>query len=160
MRRFQFPLERLLWHRRRQEDQAGLAVASAVREERRLATDLARVDELASREAAALRAVLAQPATGTDLLLRARFLARLEGQEALLTERREAAIGVLRERRNVLQERRVAREVVEKLRERALAQYRKAMEREERLALDEAASVRYPRRVRPAGGERATSQGE
>jgi len=159
MRRFHFPLERLLWHRRCQEDQAELAVAAALREESQLATDLAHITDLARREAATLRMVLIQHTSGADLALCTGFLARLATQERRLLERRKAAMGVLRERRAVLQERRRACEVLEKLRERALARYRKAVEREEQSALDEAGSVRHIRRVLSTEAERGASKG-
>lgn len=147
MRRFRFRLERLLWHRRCQEELAAQALAGALRQERELARDLAQVRDHAARQATEVRAVLHRMTTGAEMVLHTRFATGLAGRQALLAQRREVAIETIRKRGAALRERRRASEVVAGLRERALARYRKAAEREAQLALDEAAGIRHARRV-------------
>jgi flagellar export protein FliJ len=148
MRRFRFRLERLLWHRRCQEELAEQALGKALRQELELASDLARVGEQSAAEAAGLRTILDQSTTGIEMRLHAWYAAGLAAREAFLVERREAAVSAVADHRATLLERRRAHEVVVQLRERMLARYQRAAEREAQLALDETASVRHVRRIR------------
>jgi flagellar export protein FliJ len=147
MRRFRFRLERLLWHRQRQEDLAEQALAQALRGEHDLATELARLRDRSAAEGVSLRAMLHRPTLGLEMALHVRFAAALATRRAILTRRREEAVLLIGERRAALRERRRARETVGKLRERALARYRKAVEREAQAALDETAGLGHTRRA-------------
>jgi flagellar export protein FliJ len=146
MQRFRFPLERLLWHRHLLEELAQQALAVTLETERRLASDLDRLRALARSGIGELHAALLHPTAGADLLLRIRFLAALEHQRGVLTARRRDTLCTLSQQRAALIERRRDREVIEQLRQRALTRHRRACEREERLALDEAASLRHAAR--------------
>jgi len=146
MRRFRFPLERVLWHRHRLEDLAHQALGRAQREEQEVLGELAEVQARSADAAATLRATLARPTAGDEVLLHARFVAGLAGRQAGLVGRRIEVAAQVEERRLALQERWRSREAVASLRARALARHRKAEERELQLALDETAGVRHTRR--------------
>jgi len=143
MRRFRFPLDRLLWHRHLQEELAQQALAVMLEEKRQVAGELERLRALAFSGTGELHSALAQTTSGADLLLRIGFLARLERRRAILSTRQRETMRALGQRRTALIERRRAREVVEQLRHRALTEHRRASEREERLAFDEAAGLRH-----------------
>lgn len=143
MRRFRFRLERLLWHRQRQEDLAVQALAQALRREHDLATELAQTRDRSAAERVSLRAMLHRPTLGLEMALHARFAAALANRQAILTRHWEETVLLIEDRRAALRELRRARETVVKLRERALTQYRKAVEREAQAALDEAAGLRH-----------------
>jgi flagellar export protein FliJ len=139
MKRFRFPMERLLWQRRLQEEVAEQALAGAIQEERAVRTELIRLRERARQEAATLGSGLADRMQGTEFLLHVRFSAVLRGREAALQIHQAQAETRTREHREVLRERRRAREAVAQLREKAWERYRYAAAREEQLTLDEVA---------------------
>ena len=143
MRRFQFRLERLLWHRHLLEELAEQALATALQAEREVADDLAQARDQAAAEAVRLREVLTRSTLGPELILHARFTASLRARQDRLLQRQQEAMTVSDERRVALLERRRAREVVLKLRERALSRYRQEAAREDQRVLDETASVRH-----------------
>lgn len=145
MKRFRFPLERLLWHRRLQEDLAEQALAGASMEERAMTEGLAQVRGQEIRESTSLRAALANCLSGADVVLHAGFAAALQARAATLRARRTAAAARRRECSDALRERRRAREAVAQLRERAWGRYREAAAREAQLALDELAGERHER---------------
>jgi flagellar export protein FliJ len=147
MKRFQFRLERLLWHRKCLEELAQQALAGALHTERELAAGLARLRVLAGAEAAMLRTTLTRPTSGAEILLHARFAADLATRRALLSKRLGEAVVAIQQRRGALMECRRAREVLAQLREKALGRYRQGLERESQLALDEIAGIRYARRL-------------
>ena len=143
MRRFQFRLERLLWHRHLLEELAEQALATALQAEREVADDLARARDQAAAEAIRLREVLTRSTPGLEVILHARFAASLRARQDRLVQRQREAMTVSGERRVALLERRRAREVVLKLRERALSRYRQEAAREDQRVLDETACVRH-----------------
>ncbi len=149
MRRFQFRLERLLWHRRLQEELAEKGLAAALQAEREVSSALAGVREQAAAQAVRLREMLHQPTAGPEVGLHARFAAALEARRDHLARRQQEAMALSGERRSHLLEQRRAREVVLKLRERALARYRQEAGREDQRVLDETGSVRHSRRDTP-----------
>jgi flagellar export protein FliJ len=151
MRRFRFPLARLLWQRERQEDVAEQALAAAQRADRDLAREIGRLRGLATVEAEALRARLEQPTPGTEFGVHASFARGLAVRATEAMARRTEAARTVLARRQELLERRRAREVVSQLRERALARYRVEVAREEQRGLDETAVGRYARRAGESG---------
>lgn len=152
MKRFRFPLERVLRQRALREAIAEQALATAVREADVAARDLARVRDRMTRGAAALRAALAEPLCGSDVALHARYAAANRVQELLLRERRAATLSRVQETRTSLRECRRAREAVAQLENAARAHYVQAMAREMQAALDEVAAVRHAtRRSRTEG---------
>jgi flagellar export protein FliJ len=151
MKQFRFRLERLLWHRRRQEEVAEQSLAGAFQRERRIGADLVQVREQAVQEAAAMGSRLEDPMTGGEFLLHARFAAALKEREAALRRQRtEAAMGT-QERREELRERRRAREVVSQLREDAWTRYRDTEAHEAQVVMDEVAGTRHNRRRTESG---------
>jgi flagellar export protein FliJ len=143
MRRFSFPLERVLWHRRCQEERGQHALALAIHAERELEGAEGRLRGQAAEAAKGLQAMLAQSTTGTEVWIHLGFAAGLARQQRLLADRRRQATAEVAERRVALRELRRAREVVEQLRASALARHRQEGEREAQRLLDEAAGARY-----------------
>jgi flagellar export protein FliJ len=143
MRRFQFPLERLLWHRQTLEERAEQALAEALRREQGLAEELSRVRGLQEAEAADVRRALATPMPGRDMHLHLQFAGALAARWRLLAAHLQTAQALSAERRAALLDRRRNREVVAQLRTRALRRYRQAAEREAQKTLDEIAGIRY-----------------
>jgi flagellar export protein FliJ len=152
MKTFRFPLERLLWQRRLQEEAAEQSLAGACHQERTIGADLMHVRDQAAREADAMGNRLADHMNGSEFLLHARFAAALKGREAALRRKRTEAARHTRERQEALRERRRAREVVSHLREDAWVRYREAEAHETQVAMDEVAGVRHNRR-RTENGE-------
>ena len=158
MRQFQFPLERVLWHRGCQEELAQQALARALQGEQALLEELAQVHARAVEAAAELHATLARPTAGDEMLLHTRFAASLAGREAGLAGRRAEIALLVQERRMELQARWRSREAVARLRARALARYRQAADREMQLAMDETTGVRYARRLASSAGRPGSSR--
>ena len=148
MRRFRFALEKLLRHREGQEEAAAQALAAAERARTEAAQALARLQDRMAAEATALRIALGHSTRGADFAVHTAFAEGLAARAAVLAARRLAAERGVQERRTVLVERRRAREVVERLRERGLARWREDAAREEQRGLDEAAVGGYLRRAR------------
>ncbi len=146
MRRFRFSLERLLWLRRLKETLSQQALARSLDQQRGVLRELERTRREAVAEATQLQTALCTCITGEMMRLHSDYAGALARRQARLAERR-AEIGrqVATDRRSVEESWR-AREAVARLRGRALTAYRKAVDREEQLLLDEAAGVRYLRR--------------
>ncbi|MFB3816383.1 MAG: flagellar export protein FliJ [Candidatus Methylomirabilales bacterium] len=146
MKRFRFPLEKLLQHRRLQEERAEQALAQALRDERAAVAAHAGVRRAAADAAAAFRVRLRTPVDGAELAAHVRYAAGLAGRAGALARRAAAASEDARARRAGLLERRRSREVVARLRDQAAARFRSAQERLEQGELDEIAAGRFARR--------------
>jgi len=145
MKRFRFPLERVLRQRGLQEDLAEQALARAVIEERVAGEELARVRQQITDESALMCSALAAHLAGADLALHVRFAAALHGRQTALRGRRAAAAAALGKCRDTLRERRRAREAVEQLKKAAWQRYCETSTREEHLLMDEIAGSRHER---------------
>ncbi len=145
MRRFRFPLERVLRQRGVQEDVAEQALAGALRTERTVVEELARVTQRIATEAASMRTAMTVPLAGADLALHVRFASALGGRMTALRAQRAEAAAQLQTCREMLRERRRAREAVEQLKKAAWQRYCEASEREGHLAMDEIAGGRHER---------------
>jgi flagellar protein FliJ len=146
MKQFRFPLERLLWYRRRQEEAAEHALGGAFQHERRIGVDLMHVRDQAIQEVAAMGSRLDDQMAGGEFLLHARFAAALKERETTLRRQRSEAAMRTRERREELRERRRAREAVSQLRENAWTRYRESEAHEAQVAMDEVAGAQHTRR--------------
>jgi len=146
MKRFRFSLERVLRHRGVQEDLAEQALAQALAQERMVEAELARVSQQMTEEAVALRNDLADCLGGADVALHVRFATALHGRAMDLRVRRAAAAARLQECRQILRERRRAREAVAQLKHAAWRQHCEAALREVQIAIDEVAGGRHERR--------------
>ncbi len=148
MRSFHFSLERVLWLRRLKEARARQTLARTLEEERGVLRDMERTQMQAADAAAELRAALGGLATGAAVRLHSEYAAALARRRARLAEARAQLARRVATDRGKLQESWRAREVVTRLRASALAEYRKAADREEQAVLDEVAGVRHARRAR------------
>jgi len=151
LKQFRFPLERLLWHRQRQEETAEQSLAGAFQRERRIGADLMQVRDQAVQEAAAMGRRLVEHMTGGELLLHARFATALRERETALRRQHTEAAKRTQERREELRERRRAREVVSQLRGDAWTRYRTTAAHEVQVAMDEVAGAQHNRRRAESG---------
>jgi flagellar export protein FliJ len=147
MRRFRFRLERLRRYRAMQAEQAEQALAIALQEAARVDAALGVTRGEAAAEAQALRGRLAQQVSGADLGLHAGYASALAQRMRRLEQDREARRRGVAERRAEFRERRRASEVVEQLRQQALAGHRQETEREGQAFLDELGGIRAARRI-------------
>jgi flagellar export protein FliJ len=135
----------VLWHRRILEEQAEQALAATLLQERELARQLRQTRRQAEEEAALLLERLGHPTAGNELWLHVCFAAALAARQSMLQARSEEATRRVGERRLALRERRRAREVLSRLRQRAVQRYLRTVEQEAQRLLDEAAAVRWSR---------------
>ena len=154
MRRFRFPLERVLRQRALQEATAEHAVATALADAHGAARELARAREAMTQSADTLCGALADRLSGSTVALHAQYAAALKARVATLRERRDATAAHVQETRTALRERRRAREAVAQLKQACRERYAQAMAREEQAALDEVAARGHRRRRAEAGGSR------
>lgn len=143
MRRFTFPLQRLLWHRGLQESLAQQGLGRALQRERAVQEALAQVDAQAREGAARLAASIRRPVSGGEVALHAGFATALAARRDRLSRQAAEAAVEVAERRALLRERWRGREAVAQLRRQALAHHRASVEREEQITLDEVAAVRH-----------------
>ena len=147
MRRFRFPLQRVVWYRGLRESLAQQALGLALRREHAVEDALARTRVQKAEGAARLAASLHRPMSGSDLALSARFAAGLAARADRLARERAEAAGAVAERRAALRDRWRDRESAAQLRRQAAARHRAAAEREAQGGLDEVAAVRHNRRA-------------
>lgn len=145
MKRFRFPLERVLHHRVLREAMAEQALAAAVAEAAAVAQELARVRDRMARGADAFCGALAGSLRGRDVALHARYAAACRARERMLCGRRAAAAVRVQECRTALRECRRAREAVAQLKQAAWERYGQAVAREAQATLDEVAAGRHAR---------------
>ena len=145
MKRFRFPLERVLRQRRLKEGLAEQVLAEALTRERAAAAELARVRDQVQREAVLLGSALADSLQGEDIALHMRFTAALRAREAALRVRRVEAAAQRQECREILRERRRDREAAAQLRQRAWERHCQAAGRELQVIMDEVSSRRHER---------------
>jgi flagellar export protein FliJ len=146
MKRFRFPLARVLRHRALREALAEQALGAAVAEAAAVARELAQVRDQIVREAGALCGALADSLRGSDVALHTRYAAACEARQRTLRERRATTTARVQECRTALRECRRAREAVAQLKHAAWERYGQAVAREAQVALDEVAATRHARR--------------
>ncbi len=151
MRRFQFRVEKLLWHRSLQEELAEQALSRSLHEAREVEEAVARVKTQAAAVADRLRSLLAGVATGGDLALHWNHQSGLHSRELALEARRAAAALRVDEDRATLRDRRRRREVVAQLKTEAAARYRAEAEREAQKILDDVAGGRHIQTAQDGG---------
>jgi flagellar export protein FliJ len=145
MKRFRFPLERVLRHRALREALAEQALGAAVAEAAVVAQELAQVRDQIAHVAGALCGALADSLQGSEVALHARYAAACQVRQRMLRERQATATARIQECRTALRECRRAREAVAQLKHAAWERYGQAVAREAQVALDEVAATRHAR---------------
>ncbi|HWQ61249.1 MAG TPA: flagellar export protein FliJ [Negativicutes bacterium] len=137
MRPFQFRLETLLKFRRLQEEQAQIRLAEATAAFVAEQELLAALEDDLSGHVADYRRRMREPVTVSTLKMLRDYYDKLKGDIACQQERVDAAAQKRRECLAVLEEAAKARKLVEKLKEKRLAQYQAEALLEEQKLLDE-----------------------
>ncbi len=145
MKRFRFPLERVLRHRALREALAEQALGAALSEEAALTRDLANVRDQIARGVGALCGALADSLHASDVAVHAHFAAACQARQRTLRDRHAATAARVHACRTALRECRQAREAVTQLKQAAWERYGQALARESQLALDEVAAGRHAR---------------
>ena len=152
MRRLNFRFQRVLELKGRFEEQKrgalGVAMASFNREQERLqGLEHIRLSRLQDAAGPSGDGVLNPAALRVD----ADYSLRLEREILEQKERLNRAGGVVEEKRQIWLEARKERKTFEVLKERALAEHRRAVNRQERIVLDEIGGQRHLRRGNERG---------
>ena len=137
MRPFQFRLETLLKFRRMQEEQAQIMLAEATARYAAEREALAALEAELANHVADYRRTLAEPVTVAVLKTFRDYNDKLKGDISLQHVRVESAAHRRQECLTALEEAARARKLVEKLREKRLAQYQAEALLEEQKLLDE-----------------------
>lgn len=137
MRPFQFRLETLLKFRRMQEEQAQIKLAEATAQYVAERERLAALEGVLADHVADYRRTLAEPVTVAVLKMFRDYTDKLKGDISLQHVRVESAAQRRQECLTALEEAARARKLVEKLREKRLAQYQAEALLEEQKLLDE-----------------------
>ncbi len=152
MRKFDFPLEAVLKLRRMQERRAAVVLARYAQAARLIEEEVRLLGEERSGEIESLRGTL-RAGGGVDPLVQANAYLYAVSRKM---ERRTQSLALTRiqeERaRSMYLETATRRRAVERMKELAMAAYRKELAREEQKAVDEAAAIRAARAVRERGG--------
>ena len=142
MKRFSFPLQKVLDLRAYEEEQAKLDLAAAIAEANRIQAEL---DHIAREmvAAGAVRITSDIPAMQANEAYKVRLKLR-KGE--LLEELAKAEL-VIEQKREVFSEKMRDRKVIEKLREQALATYKVEAEKDEEQANDDVSNARFAREI-------------
>lgn len=142
MKRFSFPLQKVLDLRAYEEEQAKLDLAAAIAEANRIQAEL---DHIAREmvAAGAVRITSDIPAMQANEAYKVRLKLR-KGE--LLEELAKAEL-VIEQKREVFSEKMRDRKVIEKLREQALATYKVEAEKDEEQANDDVSNARFAREM-------------
>lgn len=151
-RRFVFKLETLLKLRRQREEQQKRVVAERLRQIAQIRREIAMLDRQIAEQIAAMRGDAGQMRLDVMALARGRlWLSHLQRGRLDADGHLRALEARLAQERAVLSHASKEKKIVEKLKERQYLRYRSDLERQETLAGDELATVRYLRERRVAG---------
>ncbi len=156
MKRFQFPLQKVLDLREFEEDQARIELGKAIAESERIRRQLENLAEEKARTVAGA----SDEKDVRQLIVREHYLIRLDAnRDELLAELLEAD-ALVENRRAVFAEAMKNRKVLSKLKDRRFGEYRKDVQTAEDTAVDDLSSARYSGSgSSPSGGTDADGSG-